>query len=50
MRAGAGGGTLTFIGKKPDTEDVRHQEVMRRFEMVTEELARLRKSQDPATT
>jgi uncharacterized membrane protein YcaP (DUF421 family) len=43
------GGTLTFIGKKPDTEDVRHQEVMRRFEMVTEELARLRKSQDPAT-
>jgi uncharacterized membrane protein YcaP (DUF421 family) len=43
------GGTLTFIARKPDTEDVRHQEVMRRFEMVTEELARLRKSQDPAT-
>jgi uncharacterized membrane protein YcaP (DUF421 family) len=43
------GGTLTFIARKPDTEDVRHQEVMRRFEMVIEELARLRKSQDPAT-
>jgi uncharacterized membrane protein YcaP (DUF421 family) len=43
------GGTLTFIAKKPDTEDVRHQELLRRFEMVTEELARLRKSQDPAT-
>lgn len=43
------GGTLTFIAKKPDTEDVRHQELLRRFEMVTEELARLRKGQDPAT-
>jgi uncharacterized membrane protein YcaP (DUF421 family) len=43
------GGTLTFIARKPDTEDVRHEEVMRRFEMVIEELARLRKSQDPAT-
>lgn len=43
------GGTLTFIARKPDTEDVRHQELLRRFEMVTEELARLRKSQDPAT-
>src|SRR5580704_12244432 len=43
------GGTLTFIAKKPDTEDVRHQELLKRFEMVTEELARLRKSQDPAT-
>lgn len=38
------GGTLTFIGKKPDTEDVRHQELLRRFEMVTEELARMRKA------
>jgi uncharacterized membrane protein YcaP (DUF421 family) len=38
------GGTLTFIGKKPDDEDTRHAEVMRRFEMVTEELARLRKA------
>ena len=42
------GGTLTFIGKKPDTEDIRHQELLRRFEMVTEELARLRKGQEPA--
>jgi uncharacterized membrane protein YcaP (DUF421 family) len=42
------GGTLTFIGKKPDTEDVRHQELLRRFEIVTEELARLRKGQEPA--
>jgi uncharacterized membrane protein YcaP (DUF421 family) len=43
------GGTLTFIAKKPDTEDVRHRELLRRFEMVTEELARLRKGNPPAT-
>ncbi|MGA2427930.1 MAG: YetF domain-containing protein [Candidatus Acidiferrum sp.] len=43
------GGTLTFIGKKPDAEDVRHQELLKRFEIVTEELTRLRKAQPPAT-
>jgi len=43
------GGTLTFVAKKPDTEDVRHQELLKRFELVTEELGRLRKMQPPAT-
>jgi uncharacterized membrane protein YcaP (DUF421 family) len=43
------GGTLTFVARKPDTEDLRHQELLKRFEMVTEELARLRKTQPPAT-
>jgi uncharacterized membrane protein YcaP (DUF421 family) len=43
------GGTLTFIARKPDTEDVRHRELLNRFEMVTEELARLRKGLPPAT-
>jgi uncharacterized membrane protein YcaP (DUF421 family) len=43
------GGTMTFIGKKPDSDDTRHAEIMRRFEIVTEELARLRKAQGPAT-
>jgi len=38
------GGTLTFIGRKPDSDDMRHAEIMRRFEMVTEELARMRKA------
>ena len=33
------GGTLTFVARKPDTEDLRHQELLKRFEMVTEELA-----------
>jgi uncharacterized membrane protein YcaP (DUF421 family) len=44
------GGTLTFVAKKPDTEDVRHQELLKRLEGMTEELARLRKMQPPATT
>jgi uncharacterized membrane protein YcaP (DUF421 family) len=38
------GGTMTFIKKKPDEEDTRHAELLRRFEMVTEELARMRKA------
>jgi uncharacterized membrane protein YcaP (DUF421 family) len=43
------GGTLTFIAKKPDTEDIRHAEVMRKFDLLAEEIARLRKVQPPAT-
>jgi uncharacterized membrane protein YcaP (DUF421 family) len=43
------GGTLTFIAKKPDTEDIRHQEVLKRLESLTEEIIRLRKMQPPAT-
>lgn len=43
------GGTLTFVARKPDTDDVRHQELLKRFEGVTEELVRLRKMQPPAT-
>jgi uncharacterized membrane protein YcaP (DUF421 family) len=42
------GGTLTFVAKKPATEDVRHQELLKRFELLMEELARLRKM-PPAT-
>jgi uncharacterized membrane protein YcaP (DUF421 family) len=43
------GGTLTFIAKKPATEDVRHQELLKRFEALTAELVRLRNAQPPAT-
>jgi uncharacterized membrane protein YcaP (DUF421 family) len=43
------GGTLTFIGRKPGTDDMRHQELLKRFESVTDELIRLRKGQPPAT-
>jgi uncharacterized membrane protein YcaP (DUF421 family) len=42
------GGTLTFVGKKPDTEDVRHQELVGRLERLTQEIALLRSSQPPA--
>jgi len=42
------GGTLTFVGKKPDTEDVRHQELMGRLELLSQEIALLRGSQPPA--
>jgi uncharacterized membrane protein YcaP (DUF421 family) len=42
------GGTLTFIAKKPDTEDIRHQELLKKFDALTQELAQLRKMQPPA--
>jgi uncharacterized membrane protein YcaP (DUF421 family) len=42
------GGTLTFVGRKPDTEDVRHQELIGRLEQLTQEIALLRGSQPPA--
>ncbi|MGC2828605.1 MAG: YetF domain-containing protein [Candidatus Acidiferrum sp.] len=42
------GGTLTFVGKKPASEDVRHQEVLGRLEKLMEEVVRLRASQPPA--
>jgi uncharacterized membrane protein YcaP (DUF421 family) len=43
------GGTLTFIARKPDTEDIRHAEVLKKFDLLAEEIARLRNSQPQAT-
>jgi uncharacterized membrane protein YcaP (DUF421 family) len=43
------GGTLSFTARKPDTEDIRHQELLKKFDALSEELARLRKMQPPAT-
>ena len=43
------GGTLTFVARKPDTEDIRHQEILQKFEALTQEITRLRKLQPPAT-
>lgn len=43
------GGTLSFIARKPATEDIRHQELLKKFDALSEELARLRKMQPPAT-
>jgi uncharacterized membrane protein YcaP (DUF421 family) len=42
------GGTLCFIGKKPATEDVRHQELLGKLERLAQEIASLRSSQPPA--
>ena len=42
------GGTLTFAGKKPGTEDVRHKELLDRLDFLTKEITALRGSQPPA--
>ena len=36
------GGTLTFIAKKPDSDDLRHQELLKRIDFLTQEVTRLR--------
>jgi len=41
------GGTLTFLGKKPGTDEARHRELLERFEALTAELARLRGAEPP---
>jgi uncharacterized membrane protein YcaP (DUF421 family) len=41
------GGTLSFVGKKPTSEDVRHREVMQRLEQVMGEIGKLRGNQPP---
>jgi uncharacterized membrane protein YcaP (DUF421 family) len=38
------GGTLCFIARKPDTDDLRHKEVLARLQQLQEELSRLRAS------
>jgi uncharacterized membrane protein YcaP (DUF421 family) len=42
------GGTLSFIGKKPDAEDVRHKELLSRFEQLRAEIASLRGNRPPS--
>jgi uncharacterized membrane protein YcaP (DUF421 family) len=43
------GGTLSFIGKKPDAEDKRHRELLERMDHLNAELALLRSARPPAT-
>ena len=43
------GGNLTFIGKKPATDDIRHQEVVERLKSLMEEVVRLRGELPPAS-
>jgi uncharacterized membrane protein YcaP (DUF421 family) len=42
------GGNLTFIGKKPATDDIRHQEVVERLKNLMDEVVRLRGEVPPA--
>ena len=42
------GGTLCFIGKKPDVEDVRHRELLGRIEQLREEISILRATRPPS--
>ena len=41
------GGTLTFLGKKPGTDEARHRELLMRFDALTAELARLHGAEPP---
>ena len=42
------GGTLTFVAKKPGTEDVRHKELLDRLDLLTKEIMTLRGPRPPA--
>ena len=42
------GGTITFIGKKPGTDESRHRELMDRMENMMAEIAKIRGAQPPA--
>jgi uncharacterized membrane protein YcaP (DUF421 family) len=42
------GGTLSFIGKKPDADVLRHRELLDRIDRLKEELALLRGSRPPS--
>jgi uncharacterized membrane protein YcaP (DUF421 family) len=41
------GGTLTFVGKKPASDDLRHQEVVERLKNLMEEITSLRNALPP---
>jgi uncharacterized membrane protein YcaP (DUF421 family) len=41
------GGTISFIGKKPGMDESRHGELLKRFDALAAELAKLRGSQPP---
>lgn len=41
------GGTISFIGKKPDTEERRHGDVVKRLDALMAEVARLRGMEPP---
>jgi uncharacterized membrane protein YcaP (DUF421 family) len=42
------GGVLSFVAKKPATEELRHQEVLQRIERLMEEVVRMRGAEPSA--
>ncbi|HEY6267164.1 MAG TPA: YetF domain-containing protein [Candidatus Acidoferrum sp.] len=42
------GGTLTFMGRKPTSEDARHQELLQKLDLLAKEITLSRGSQPPA--
>lgn len=42
------GGTLAFVGKKPDVDETRHREVLHNLEQLRQELAILRSTRPPS--
>ena len=43
------GGTLSFIAKKPDTEDIRHKELLSRLHQLQEQITLLHHTRPPST-
>src|SRR5437762_7132558 len=41
------GGTISFVGKKPDAEDARHQAILKRMDQLMAEIAKLRGNEPP---
>ncbi|HUL16789.1 MAG TPA: YetF domain-containing protein [Terriglobales bacterium] len=43
------GGTISFLGKKPGTDEARHSELVSRLDKLTQEVVRLRTASPPAS-
>ena len=43
------GGTISFLGKKPGTDEARHSELVSRLDKLTQEVVRLRTTSPPAS-
>jgi uncharacterized membrane protein YcaP (DUF421 family) len=41
-------GTLAFVAKRPDTEDMRHRELLGRLDQLMQEIAHVKRAQPPA--
>lgn len=44
------GGTISFTAKKPSSDDMRHKELLERFEKLSQELSQLRLNQQGSTS